>query len=328
MLQSSYEKEKKAALAAVMQATELARNMQGSLDALDVVNKEDLSPVTITDFSVQALINLHLAQAFPDDEIMGEEDSLFLRNPQHQVINEKVTGQIKAFFPSIQKNEILEAIDRGGSEGGPGKRFWVLDPIDGTRGFIHQEQYAIALALIEDGEVVFGVLGCPRFPLKGFHKGGIFVAVKGEGCSLIPYESNQALRSTVNTNELKETIIYCEPHASSRSHSHSKAFQIAKILNAHPEPFRLDSQCKYAHVAHGDADIYLRIPSGKNYDEKIWDHAAGMIVVKEAGGEVTDLQGKQLNFSLGKTLAANVGIIATNGRLHARALDAVKKIFQ
>lgn len=321
-----YEKEKEVALAAVIQASELAREMQGKLDALDVVNKEDLSPVTITDFSVQALINLHLAQSFPHDEIMGEEDSLFLRNPLHQVINKKVTAQIKNFFPSIQEHEILEAIDRGGSEGGPNKRFWVLDPIDGTRGFIHHEQYAIALALIEDGEVVLGVLGCPRYPLKDHHKGGIFVAIKGHGCTMTPYGTNETFTMQVNMDPKRETMIYCEPHSSSRTHSHSKALEVANLLKADPKPFRLDSQCKYAYVAAGDAEIYLRIPFQESNNEKIWDHAAGMLIVEEAGGKVTDLKGKRLNFALGKTLAANSGIVASNSSLHEETIRAIGKV--
>lgn len=322
-MKKAYTTEKRVALEAVWKASALARKMQGQLAALDVVSKEDFSPVTITDFSVQALINMHLAKAFPADEIMGEEDALFLRNPLHVPIKEKVIEQIQEIFPGSHESEILDAIDRGGSQGGPKGRFWVLDPIDGTRGFIQQEQYAIALALVEEGEVVLGVLGCPRFEINGHGGGGIFVAVKGEGTTLIPYDTRENIPLQVRPSP---EIIYCEPHAISQTHSHSIAFEVAKKIKAHPHPFRLDSQCKYAHVAIGDAAIYMRIPTAIAEAEKIWDHAAGAIVVEEAGGRVTDMRGEPLDFSCGTMLTKNYGIIATNGFIHDQVLAAIKTL--
>ncbi len=287
-MEMKYSKEKQIAIAAVRQASDLAHHMQGRLAALDVVSKEDLSPVTITDFSVQALINMHLARAFENDPIMGEEDTLYRRNPQHEAIKKKVIEQLEQIFPNIHEEAILEAIDRGGGRGGPKGRFWVLDPIDGTRGFIRQEAYAIALALIEEGEVVLGVLGCPRFQMLDSTEGALFTAVKGEGTQMISYATDKTVNIRVKPSV---EIIYCEPHLISQTHSHPKAFEIAQKIGAHPRPFRLDSQCKYAHVATGEAAIYLRIPTVKAEPEKIWDHAAGVIVVEEAGGTVTDIHG-------------------------------------
>jgi 3'(2'), 5'-bisphosphate nucleotidase len=316
----AYTKEKEVAIQAVLQASNLALQMQGQLDALDIVNKEDLSPVTITDFSVQALINMHLMEIFPNDPIMGEEDSLFLRNPQHAMIKQRVVEQIEKIFPTTTETAILNAIDRGGSKGGAQGRFWALDPIDGTRGFIQQEPYAIALALIVEGEVKLGVLGCPRFQLKGHREGALFVAVRGQGAQLMPYDTHETIPLKVLSSK---SLIYCEPHTLSLTHSHSLAFEIAKKLHAHPHPFRLDSQCKYAHVASGDAAIYLRIPTRVAHDEYIWDHAAGAIVVEEAGGKVTDLNGKPLDFSQGTTLSQNTGIVVTNGFIHDQVITVI-----
>ncbi len=318
-----YAHEKKIAIEAVRRATDLAKQMQGQLAALDVVSKEDFSPVTITDFSVQALINMHLMKAFPNDEIMGEEDSLYLRNPQHQNIKEKVVEQLALIFPGTEEEAILDAIDRGGSLGGKNKRFWVLDPIDGTRGFIHHEQYAVALALIVDGQVVLGVLGCPRFELKGHTGGGIFVAVRGQGAELIPYDSEETIPLRVRSSA---DFIYCEPPSVSQTHSHSKAFDIAQKIHAQPHPFRLDSQVKYAHVAIGEAAVYLRIPTHVAGAEKIWDHAPGALIVEEAGGKVTDMNGKPLDFSLGTELIDNTGTVATNGFVHDQVISAIQTL--
>ena len=88
---------------------------------------------------------------------------------------------------------------------------------------------------------------------------------------------------------------------------------------------RVDSQAKYAIVAQGEAQIYLRLPTRKDYREKIWDHAAGSIVVEEAGGRVSDVRGAPLDFGRGRTLESNSGIIATNGPIHDRVLEAVAR---
>ncbi len=326
-MSTPYAYERQVAIEAVRKACSLAQRMQGTLEALDVVNKEDLSPVTITDFSCQALINMHLLEAFPHDAIMGEEDALFLRNPQNNLIKTKVLEQIKQLSPSLKEEEVLDAIDKGGCEGGAKGRFWVLDPIDGTRGFIHNEQYAVALALVEEGNVVLGVLGCPRLMLSGQkEEGGIFCAIKGKGTSLISLTTDQESRVHVRQVTDPIEVIYCEPHSSSRSHRHLDAFKVASRLHGNPRPFRLDSQCKYALVAAGEASIYFRIPVSPLQQEKIWDHAAGMIVVEEAGGRVTDLNGKSLDFSFGKTLLKNSGLLVTNGSLHDKALKALKDV--
>jgi 3'(2'), 5'-bisphosphate nucleotidase len=89
---------------------------------------------------------------------------------------------------------------------------------------------------------------------------------------------------------------------------------------------RMDSQTKYGRLAEGAGNVYLRLPRpGKIYQECIWDHAAGVIIVEEAGGCVTDVHGKPLDFSLGRKLVANTGVVATNGQLHASVLAALKE---
>jgi 3'(2'), 5'-bisphosphate nucleotidase len=104
------------------------------------------------------------------------------------------------------------------------------------------------------------------------------------------------------------------------------AFQ--EELGGKADPVRIDSQVKYALLASGEGEIYLRVlsPEQKNYKEKIWDQAAGSIIVEEAGGIVTDLDGAPLDFSRGRTLKGNRGICASNGILHERALDAIRAV--
>ncbi len=79
-------------------------------------------------------------------------------------------------------------------------------------------------------------------------------------------------------------------------------------------------------MARGDAEIYLRLPTKPGYVERIWDHAAGFMVVSEAGGRVSDVRGAPLDFSKGRGLEANRGVIATHGPLHDEVVAAVGSV--
>lgn len=318
-----YLRERQAAIDLVSKACRLADEMQSTLVEEDCFFKEDLSPVTIVDITLQTLINCFLMQHFPDDPIMGEEDSYFVRkNPR---LLELIVKKVKTEFPELTEDQVLYVLDHGKYKGGSQKRFWTIDPIDGTKGFIRKEQYVVAVALIEEGKVVLGVLGCPRLVL-GKKRGAIFYATRDEKTHLKYLETG--ITEEVPTKNLsKLQLLYCEPHSSSRSHSHEQAEAIAKLLDAHPKAHRLDSQCKYTMVALQAASIYLRVPkTGGKGVEKIWDHAAGSIIVEQAGGTVTDLKGLPLNFSLGTNLLENWGILATNGIDHNKVVDAAHQI--
>jgi 3'(2'), 5'-bisphosphate nucleotidase len=101
--------------------------------------------------------------------------------------------------------------------------------------------------------------------------------------------------------------------------------ELTKKLGISQPPLMIDSQAKYAIVATGEASIYLRIPSPQapDYRENIWDHAAGSILVEEAGGKVTDAVGRALDFTCGKRLKNNYGVLATNGWLHRTVVNAL-----
>ncbi len=102
--------------------------------------------------------------------------------------------------------------------------------------------------------------------------------------------------------------------------------ELASTLGITAPTVAMDSQAKYSVLAAGAAEILLRLmsPNHPDYREKIWDQAAGSIVVEEAGGRVTDLDGKPLDFSKGRTLAENRGVVATNGRLHDAVLEGLR----
>jgi 3'(2'), 5'-bisphosphate nucleotidase len=155
----------------------------------------------------------------------------------------------------------------------------------------------------------------------------LFSAVRGQGAELRPLDDADAAPQPVRVSSTHNPAMarLCESVESGHS-AHGPSAEIAAKLGISAEPVRLDSQAKYAVVARGEADIYLRLPTQKDYREKIWDHAGGVLVVEEAGGRVTDVTGQPLDFAQGSTLARNRGVVVTNGGLHEQVIEAVKYV--
>jgi 3'(2'), 5'-bisphosphate nucleotidase len=320
-----YEKETAVALQAVRKAAALCQSVQRGIEP-EALSKKDRSPVTVADFGSQALVCRTIDEHFPDDPVIGEENAAMLRRDENSGIREKVLAHVRKEVADASETQVLEWIDRGYSRD-HSERFWTLDPIDGTKGFLRGEQYAVALALVVGGKVDVAVLGCPNLPDPHDESltGIAFVAVRGEGvvtASLFDHGEGEPVRvSTVG--ETTEARI-CESVESGHS-SHDDSARVAEKLGIARKSIRLDSQAKYAIVASGQAEIYMRLPTRVDYVEKIWDHAAGMLVVEEAGGTVTDIHGLPLDFGYGGRLEANSGVVATNGQLHDEVLVALRE---
>lgn len=323
----SLENELAIAKEAVRKASLLCSAAQSGLVDAEKHDKADKSPVTVADYGAQALVLDTLAKAFPEDPAVGEEDSGDLRQKENAELFRRVVEYTQKIDADLDADSVLTAIDRGGYAGGHTGRFWTLDPIDGTKGFLRGQQYAVALALIEDGEVILGVLGCPNLPVDPANpeseKGCILYAVKGQGAFQAPLSNIEAATPvSVDSVATPSQAVFCESVESGHT-SHGRSAIISEALGTTVEPFRMDSQCKYAAVSRGQASVYLRLPTRPGYEEKIWDHAAGVIVLEEAGGKVADTFGKPLNFSLGRTLRENKGIVATSPNVFDAVVQAV-----
>ncbi|KAJ1552524.1 hypothetical protein HK405_011007, partial [Cladochytrium tenue] len=179
--------------------------------------------------------------------------------------------------------------------------------------------------------VDFGVLGCPNLPLSlsspDGERGSLFIAIRGGGAYQRPFSSANETRISVSSVTNASETFFCESAEAGHS-SQSEAAEIGRLLGIVRPSVRMDSQCKYGVVARGEAGIYLRVPVSATYEEKIWDHAAGSLLVEEAGGTVTDVQGNPLDFTQGRTLRANKGVIATAGGVNAAVLDAVRRVLK
>lgn len=317
------------ALAAVVLACKVATQVQAALVSEETITKKDNSPVTVGDYTVQALIIHILSTAFPDIPFVAEEDSKTLaENPE---VQQSVLKFVTAHFPSVTSDSLLNIISKGGEalRATTTKRWWTLDPIDGTQGFLRRDQYAIALALMENNKPILGILGCPSLPIRRHSAqqpvGCILVAVKGQGACIRAIDDEHEDKINVSDKADPQMAVFTESFVS-RGYAHELNKGVTSRLSVKAEPLRIDSQCKYAMVARGDSDIYLRL-SSLDYKECIWDHAAGDIIVQEAGGHVVDFQNKPLDYSKGTKLVNNIGIVCTNKELLAPVLAALPRDF-
>jgi 3'(2'), 5'-bisphosphate nucleotidase len=312
---------------AIIKASALCQKIRMDLVGGESILKSDRTPVTIADYGSQAIICKWIRKRFPNDSIVAEEDSKELRRPDRSVILEQVTNYVHAFIPTSSSEEVRSWIDF--SSNALSDRFWTLDPIDGTKGFLRGDQYAIALALIERGVVTLGILACPNL-YKDIHypfgdKGCLFVALRGKGSFQMDIHGmNQRTISVSKVKNPSEATITesVEPdHADHLFHQ-----RLAKQLNISKPSLRMDSQAKYGIVARGEITLYLRVPSSVEpmYKENIWDHAAGSIIAEEAGGKVTDVLGRPLDFSFGIKMVKNHGILVSNEILHDVVLKALE----
>jgi HAL2 family 3'(2'),5'-bisphosphate nucleotidase len=317
------------AIAAVRQAALLAREVQRELITTALV-KDDRSPVTVGDFAAQAIVARRLAENLPGSTLIGEESADALRLEEGIETLDRVTYFVRRLIQDATPEEVCGLVDRG--SGRPPDEFWTLDPIDGTKGFLRRDQYAVALGKIEHGVVTIGVLGCPELAASSKSApggaGSLVVAVRGEGTWWQPLVGNgqwHQLHVSDRADVASARILRSVEKAHTNTDEISR---LAEHLGITAAPVPLDSQAKYAVLAAGAGDVLLRLisPKAPNYKEKIWDQAAGSLVITEAGGRVTDLDGRPLDFSHGRELTKNRGILATNGTLHDVILCGLQAI--
>jgi 3'(2'), 5'-bisphosphate nucleotidase len=203
--------------------------------------------------------------------------------------------------------------------------------VDGTKGFLRGEQYAVALALIERGVVVLGALACPNLGIDGSPdregEGCAALAIRGQGAWIEPLlgGARRPLRVSAREEPAEARVLR------SVESGHTDPARMEALLSGlgiNTPPLLMDSQAKYLTLAAGTGDLIFRLisPDRPDYREWIWDQAAGSLLVTEAGGRVSDLAGAGLDFSRGRRLVGNRGVLASNGRLHPAALQALQRV--
>ncbi|MBA0836726.1 hypothetical protein Goarm_008921, partial [Gossypium armourianum] len=332
-----------------------------------IIEKKDQTPVTVADFGVQALISLELSKSFPSIPLVAEEDSGFLRsNNLVDPVVSAVSDHMSFNKKSLSHDDVLEAIDRGGKNafamGTKPATYWILDPIDGTRGFVKGSQalYVVGLSLVVEGEIVLGVMGCPNWVVDATYKstthaqsyrnsspGLGIIMVAHVGCGTWKKRLKNMLDSSIKISSdwsrcfvdgfcLVSDARFCIPESQTWESLPLSVLYKARIDDDNVGDKEIcllsafcGSLCKYLMVASGRASVFiLRARSEKLI--KVWDHAVGMICVHEAGGKVTDWKGRELDLAADKVerriIYPEGGILVTNGKIHNETLEMISSI--
>jgi myo-inositol-1(or 4)-monophosphatase len=234
---------------------------------------------------------------------LSEEDIRYTMKNQHDILaegdlqsEEIILKHIKDAFPahcilSEEKGEVIR----------DSEYIWVIDPIDGTINFSRKiEEFCISIALVHRGEIVLGVLYQPVLDK-------LYVAEKGKGASLNE-QKIVVSKETALINALVATDI------TSNVDKRKETFDVLNTICADFRHLRIfgSSALHLAKIAEGKLDFYFK--TAFNY----WDFAAGILLIEEAGGKVTDVDGDRISKD-------SPNIIASNGILHKAAVELVRK---
>ncbi|CAJ1936364.1 unnamed protein product [Sphenostylis stenocarpa] len=366
--QEEYCRELDAAVRAVQMSCFLCQKLQDTWISDSRINHHN-SPLTVAGWSVNTIVSWILSESLGSENvsIVTEKDVQTLSKTNTSELLESVVKTVNECLAEAPRfgveepksalgtSEVLEIISRSNSVGSPSGRFWALGPLDGKMGSACGDQYAVSLSLIEDGEVVLGVLGCPNYPVRkdwfSYHhsyqrmismltpptsetwdKGSIIYAQRGSGKAWIQpllhvnkkyVWPNHAKQVSVSSVDNLALATFCQLIEKANSR-HSFTQGLAQSVGLSNQPLRVHNTMKYAAIACGDAEVFMKFASAGN-KEKIWDHAAGAIIIQEAGGMVTDARGYPLDFSKGLNLESlDRGIVACSGAtLHEKIIDAV-----
>ncbi|MFN8528460.1 MAG: inositol monophosphatase family protein [Anaerolineae bacterium] len=306
-------------LAAARQAADLTRRVQQlHLNSSDKGTGSD--PVTIADYGSQAILLRAIGLAYPDDGVLAEETGaqfLSLVDTAQRAAIVQLVGDVLG--EKITEAQLIAWLDWGRDR--DAARTWLIDPVDGTKGFVAGRRYSIAISPLENGMPLAGVLASPGYPTAD-GRGLLFYAQRGTAY-VEEMRGGAAHRIAVSTRSKPAQFKIVE--SVERSHAHLElmhhVYEKIGVPLANVES--VDSQDKYAMIAAGDADLSLRLPREANPSHKVWDHAAGSALVRAAGGVVTDVDGSALDFTRGSVLG-NRGMIVSSGVMHDQIIEIVQ----
>ncbi|KAI1851535.1 hypothetical protein JX265_012383 [Neoarthrinium moseri] len=353
-MDSPYAKELQTAINVVQQAARLSQSVISSADK-GVVEKDDLSPVTVADFAIQALLAATIHHAFPNDKFVGEESAAELR--ETPVLLDRVWALLQSLKEAESNSlcklpaspeQMCEVIDwcGNGVPGGPDSgRIWVFDPIDGTQTFVRGQAYAINVALMDGGKQLLSIVGCPTIPVNAeapitdktvdpTGRGLIIFAARGYGTYVRTLVGSAA--------EVQSTKV--EPHAETATLGSLRSVTCFQTSNSgldevhktvverlgavYPGCDLLGWVPRWVTMALGASNMTVWAYKRRDRVAKIWDHAGAMLLFEEVGGKVTDVHGKAIDLTIGRKMTANYGFIAAPKNVHDVVLKTVHDVLK
>lgn len=354
-MDSPYTRELQIALPTLQQASLLAHSIIAAKDK-GVIEKTDaealLSPVTVADFAVQALLSCTFRSHFPSDGLVGEESADQLR--EDGVLLERVWGLLEEVRARIggeglvrvpkDKEEVCGLMDACG-KGTPGRgRVWVFDPIDGTKGYMAGEMYAVNVALLENGKQVLGVVACPLLDpdvsgtigdksIDASGRGSLLFAAKGHGAYIRPLHADGEVTprklhphpAAPTMADLKLATCTLVPASGSLEFHRAAASALGM---SYPGSDLLPWVLRWVALAMGLANTTIWVYDSPRRRGKIWDHAGAMLLFEEVGGRVTDVNGRDIDFGSGRLMERNFGFVASLGAVHGEVLEKVREVMR
>ncbi len=213
-------------------------------------------------------------------------------------VNNFLVSKIKESYP----DHCILSEESGCTKNKNAKYQWVIDPLDGTVNYTMRNTFFTTnLALLEDGEPILGVIYAP-------YTRELYVAEKGRGVK--KNEKRIKVSTTEDLNDAFLTFGYGHQKESmKRAMNVYQSFETAARSMRHFG----SSSLQLAFVAIGRTDAEIITPP-----VRLWDVAAGILMIKEAGGKVTDFNGDETNITKG-------GLVASNGLVHDQILKVIKK---
>ena len=319
-------------LYAARQAARLCREVQHhTLRSMNKMSKDahETEPVTIADYGSQVIIGRALAEHFPDDAVIAEEGGeQFVELTTDKQKAEIINLLTVILDVNVTQEDIVRWLDQGANKA-DAERTWIIDPIDGTKGFVAMRHYAIGIGIVENGQPTGAVIAAPGYGdgISGNDDEGLLFYTKdGKAYQEALLSGGEAKLISVSERSEKLKIV----QSFEKQHASKSRMSIAreKANMSDADVYELDSMEKYALVANGDADVYMRLPNlTSTRPHMVWDHAPGVALVHAAGGMVTDVDGSPLNFAEGRTLP-NRGMLVSNGNVHDRLLKAVAELLE
>ncbi len=304
---SHYNKELKFAIEIVRKASIITEWFKKKNFGSFSYKKPDQSPVTLADFASQIYLNSQIREYFQDDQIIAEEENV-------EFIDLKAENLIKQCFKelNINKLEILKENIR--YHGKTSERQWTIDPIDGTIGYQQGLSYAIGVGFMINSNPKICAIAVPNYNVDLL---AIFSAEENQGAQ-VSYSNNVFKPIKVNHNEDLRNIRLCH----SLHYDQPWVLKFAQDIGIR-NFIQIDSMAKFCMVADGTADLYIK-PLDLEHSFT-WDFMPGDLLVKEAGGNVTDLNGEHLKFKEKKCTWTKPGIIASNRKLQKKILELIKR---
>jgi len=268
---TSYDRELRLALELVREAGAAILDLyEGPLDIQQKADADDREPVTQADKLANEIIVKRLAREFPEDGILAEES----------IDTERRLGK---------------------------SRVWMIDPLDGTTGFIDGNgDFAVQIGLAENGVCVLGVV---YQPLTGV----LYRAIRGGGAWVERPEAEPERARVSNRIDLSTMRL-----AASRSHRSPRMDKVVQKFGVKQEVRRGSVGIKVGLIVEQQCDLYVHLSPRT----KQWDTCAPEIILQEAGGKLTDLFGRPLRYNSPEVQNRN-GIVASNGVAHQEVIDAL-----